>query len=154
MEAFNWRSQTNNLMQYFYIEPEVAGGLGSSTLLDSTVHPPVVERLEYCFDGWQGDALLESFPCFITTESLAAQLMSSSMSGIQLGHVSITKSREFLELYPHRSLPVFVWLRVTGQAGNDDLGIAVDGRLVVSDRALTILKAFGISHSLVEEFAQ
>jgi hypothetical protein len=141
-------------MEYFYIEPEVAGGLGGSTVLDSTVHPPVVERLEYCFDGWQGDTLLETFPCFIATKSLAAHLMSSPLTGFQFGEVSITKSPVFIELYPNRSLPAFVWLQLAGQAGRDDFGLAIDGRLVVSARALAILRASGISHSLVENFEQ
>lgn len=141
-------------MQYFYIEPEVAGGLGDSTVLDASVHPPVVARLEYYFDEWQGDSLLESFPCFIVTESLAAQLMSTPLSGFKFEQVSITKSSVYQELYSDRSLPAFVWLRLTGLAGKDDFGLAADGRLVVSANALKILMASGISHSLIENFEQ
>lgn len=141
-------------MHYFYIEPEVAGGLGDSTVLDSSVHPPVVEHLEYCFDEWQGDALLESFPCFIATESLAAQLMSSPLSGFQFEQVTITKSPVFKELYSNHSLPAFVWLQLTGQAGKNDFGLATDGRLVVSANALKVLMASGIGHSSVENFEQ
>lgn len=38
-------------MKFFYIEPEVAGGFGERTRLDTTVHPPVVHELEYEFQG-------------------------------------------------------------------------------------------------------
>ena len=52
-------------MQYVYIEPEVAGGLGDHTVMDRSVHPPIVSKLHYQMEGWLGDALLESFPVFI-----------------------------------------------------------------------------------------
>jgi hypothetical protein len=32
-------------MKYHSIEPEVAGGLGANTIMDRTVHPPVVTKL-------------------------------------------------------------------------------------------------------------
>lgn len=44
-----------------YIEPEVAGGLGEETQMDSTVHPPLVKKLHLEFEGWLGDDILETF---------------------------------------------------------------------------------------------
>ncbi len=32
-------------MSEYELEPEVAGGFGPTTILDSSVHPPVVSRL-------------------------------------------------------------------------------------------------------------
>jgi len=51
-------------------DPEVAGRLGEKTVLIATSHPPITERLNYEFDGWLGDDLLEPFLCYIVTESL------------------------------------------------------------------------------------
>ena len=34
-------------MKYVYVEPEVAGGLGQGTEMDTSVHPPVVRKLQY-----------------------------------------------------------------------------------------------------------
>jgi hypothetical protein len=45
-------------MKYFYVEPEVAGGLGERTVMDRSTHPPVVKRLHYQLEGWLGDAIL------------------------------------------------------------------------------------------------
>lgn len=42
-------------VKYFYLEPEVSGGLGDDAIMDTGVHPPVVTRLHYEFDGWLGD---------------------------------------------------------------------------------------------------
>src|SRR3954454_10828086 len=68
------RTSCRRVVVYFALEPEVAGQLGDTTMLDTSVHPPVIQRLEYRFDGWLGDDLLESFPCFVVTERLANEL--------------------------------------------------------------------------------
>jgi hypothetical protein len=39
-----------------------------------------------------------------------------------------------------------MWLKVLGEAGKDDFGISRDNQLIVSERALEILKPFGLSH--------
>lgn len=139
-------------MKYFYIEPEVAGALGMNTVMDRRVHPPIVSKLHYHFDGWLGDQLLESFPCFIASELLEQKLKEAGFTGTVFDRVEITVSQQFRELYPNRQLPKFVWLRVEGTVGRDDFGIAPDGRLIVSERALGLLRDLRISHALVTEF--
>jgi hypothetical protein len=140
------------MMDYFYIEPEVAGGLGEKTVLDSSVHPPRVDRLHYKFDGWLGDVLLESFPCEIATSSAAHALMDAAVTGVQFADVEVSTSEAFRELHPQLALPMFRWLRVSGVAGKDDFGIADDLRLVVSQRALDILRPLGIGNATLEHF--
>jgi len=139
-------------MQYFYVEPEVAGGLGENTLMDRTVHPPIVSKLHYEFDGWGGDALLESFPCFIVTEGAKKKLQSVGLTGIAFDKALVTTSDLFQEIYPNRKLPKFVWLQVVGRPGQDDFGIAKDLRLVTSERALNVLEGHGISNAVVEPY--
>jgi hypothetical protein len=140
-------------MKYFYIEPEVAGGLGKNTVMNTDVHPPVVSKLHYHFDGWLGDELLESFPCFIASERMKQKLQEAQFTGTSFDQVEITASEQFEELYPSRKLPRFFWLRVQGTTGQDDFGTAPDGRLIVSERALGLLQELGISHALVTEFS-
>ncbi|WP_218572243.1 hypothetical protein [Pseudomonas sp. MN1F] len=85
---------------HFYAEPEVAGGLGDWTVLDASVHPPIVRSLQYEFDDWRGDQFLESFPCFIVTEVIAAAIKEAGLSGCSFGHVDVKKSDVFEELNP------------------------------------------------------
>ncbi|HEY0199049.1 MAG TPA: hypothetical protein VGC19_11005 [Rhodanobacter sp.] len=139
-------------MNYFYLEPEVAGEFGIGTVLDATVHPPLVSKLDYRFSGWLGDVLLESFPCFIISADTAIALEKDSFTGLNLSEVETSKTPEFNTMYPDRVLPKFRWLQVEGLAGSDDFGLAPDGRLVVSERVLEKLRQFGISHALVEDF--
>ncbi len=137
---------------YFFIEPEVSGGFGDNSVMDTTVHPPKVYKLHYQLDGWLGDELLESFPCFIVSESLAQELEREHLSGFTLEDVEVTKSEQFEELYPGKALPKFFWLQVTGSAAQDDFGIAEDHRLVVSEGALNTLRKGKIEEADIEEF--
>ena len=127
-------------VRYFALEPEVAGGLGPGTRMDHSVVPARVVELDYEFGyGWQGDELLESFPCFILSARLCDALTAAGATGWEIADVRIS-----VELGVDYDLPPFRRLVVTGAAGHDDLGIADDRRLVVSERALDALRA-GIS---------
>jgi len=140
-------------MKFFCVEPEVAGELGDNTKIDRSVHPPIVNRLHYELDGWLGDALLESFPCFVVTEHAKECIRNASFTGTSFDRVEITTSDQFRELYPARELPAFAWFKVEGTPGQDDFGTTSDGRLIVSGRALDMLREIGIAHALITEFS-
>jgi hypothetical protein len=139
-------------MTFFYVEPEVAGGLGENTVMDESTHPPRVSKLDYCFEGWLGDALLESFPCFIVTEAAKSELQNMGVTGARFDAVEVTKSEEFEDLNHGVQLPDFVWLKPEGEPGRDDVATAEDGRLVVSARVLELFKKMGISNALVTSY--
>lgn len=134
-------------MTYTILEPEVAGGWGDRTIADTSQHPPVVHRFHYEFEGWLGDDILESFPCFIVSDRLAAELKRSGLRGFELDDVHITTGPVFEESRPGVRLPTFRWLKVTGTPGLDDFGIGADHRLVVSSEALILLERFGLDHA-------
>lgn len=137
-------------MKYFYVEPEVAGGLGERTQMDRSVQPPILNRLHYQLEGWLGDAILESFPAFVVTEDAKEALLGVGATGATFDVVEVTVTDQFGELYPGRKLPLFAWLKPEGKAGRDDIAATADGRLVLSQRALDTLSGLGISNALVE----
>ena len=141
-------------MQYYQLEPEVAGGIGEHSVIDRSSGKMVVRKLHYEFDGWGGDELLESTPCFIVSERLAREIERAELTGISFDDVEVTMSDQFKELYPNRQVPKFIWLKVEGVAGRDDFGIAPGLLLVVSKRANDLLKTFGISNALVTPFEE
>jgi len=126
------------------------GGIGpkSETLREHGAL--VVTRLNYEFDGWLGDALLESTPCFIVTDDARQLVEAADLSGVHFADVEVTGSPTFADLYPTRELPSFRWMVVDGTLHRDDFAIAHDKRLVVAERALATLKAAGIDHAIVE----
>lgn len=139
-------------MKYYQIEPEVAGGIGQHSLIDRSSGKMVVRKLHYEFDGWLGDVLLESCPCFIVTEAAKKKLQSIGATGIKFDKVEVTTSGEFQDFHPNQLLPKFVWLQIDGKPGKDDFGIARGPGLVISERALEALKELGISNALVTEY--
>jgi hypothetical protein len=136
------------MTKYYVVEPEVAGGWGENTVFTRTPGlPTVVHKLHYQFDGWLGDELLESSPCYIVSERLAHDIRQHQLTGVEFDDVEVTTSGQFRDLYPDRQLPKFVWLKVAGKAGHDDFGIAQGLGLVVSERALDLLMQGGVSHA-------
>jgi hypothetical protein len=139
-------------MRFFYIEPEVAGGFGKNSLLDHSFKPPRVARLHCAFDGWMGDALVETFPCLIATNEAVSALKTAGLRGVEYAEVEVSTSELFRHLYPNLGLPDFEWLQVIGTAGENDFGIAPDRRFVISERALDIIRPFGLSHAEIAPF--
>jgi hypothetical protein len=137
-------------MAYYYVEPEVSGELGPGTLMDTTVHPPVVSRLEYRFTDWMGDSIVESFPCYLVTDELAKQIQKAGLGGVALDNVEVTLAPEAEELLD-QPLPSWKWLKVTGHAFESDFGVSGDKRLVVSDRAMDVLRQGRLENADIEE---
>ena len=131
------------------ISPEVAGELGEHTVLDARVHPPKVTHLHYRLEGWRGDDLLETFPCFVVSSRLAEALRASNLVGFELNAAEVTASPEFEDIYPGRVLPEFHWLNVSGHDPSADFRLTDDARLEVSDRAWDLLQRFCVSNAVV-----
>lgn len=137
-------------MTFYKIDPEIAGDFGPMTVLDTSVHPPAVSRLDYRFqDYWNGDGLLATFPAYIVRDIVAEQLTTSTLTGFELADVDITLTPEAEELIT--DLPAWRWLQVTGTPGQHDFGLTPTAELVVSEPAMTILRTGGIDHAEIQE---
>jgi len=136
---------------YRLIEPEVAGGLGEQTQLDNSFFPPLIKNLHYEFEGWLGDDILESFPCYIVTEKLRKGLEQEKLTGISFDEVIVSKSETFLELYPNKELPNFFWAKINGESNRDDFFITEKNGLAISERAYSLLKNYKIDQADVED---
>ena len=136
---------------YKIIEPEVAGSLGEQTQVDNSFFPPLIKNLHYEFDGWLGDDILESFPCYIVTESLRKGIENEQLTGIAFNEVLISKSETFLELYPNRELPNFFWAKINGESNKDDFFIIEKKGLAVSERAYLLLQKYNTNNADFED---
>jgi len=127
-------------VDWYRLFPAVAGGLGEATDLDTDVTPPRVRALHYEFEGWDGDALVESYPCFLVTQEAGEEFRRQGFTGLVLREVRVSTSDVFEELYPGVVLPAFQWLDVTGAPGRDDLGLTEAAELVVSGRVFEVVR--------------
>jgi hypothetical protein len=139
-------------MTYFELEPEVSGTFGPATTGNLNVRPPQLEKFNYEFDLWPVDPLIEAIRNYIVTDRLKERLIEIHASGIAFGDVEITKSGEYLDMYGDRPLPAFSWLKITGRPGKDDFGLSSSRLLIVSERIMTLLNAFGLKHCEVSEY--
>lgn len=123
----------------YILEPEVPGGFGNRTIINSNTHPPKILKIHFIFDGWLGDQIIECFPCYLVSSELAEILVKHGVSGFVLEDVEIEKSETFLELYPERKVPPFKWFKVTGLEENCDVYINSENRLTVNKKVLEII---------------
>ena len=140
-------------MNYYLVEPEAPGGFGpNSFFFDVKARPPRIDRFDYEFDIWPRDPIVEAVACYIVTEALRERIAALHPTGVSFGPVDISRSGEFEDRYPNYELPKFVWLQVTGNAGQDDFGLSPTHSLVVSERVLRVLKAAGMVHADISAF--
>ena len=137
-------------IMYKLIEPEVAGGLGEKTEIDNSFFPPIVKSLHYEFEGWLGDDILESFPCYIVTETLKKGIESERLTGVFFDDVIISKSETFKEFYPDKELPMFFWMKINGEVNNDDFFITEKNGLAISEQAYLLLSKYKIDNADIE----
>jgi hypothetical protein len=138
-------------MNYFLLEPEVAGELGEGTVMDTSVHPPVVSRLQYVVQDWLGDEILESTPCFVVTEHLAGLIEAAGLTGHRLAGAEVVLGEDAEELAGEPiDLPKFQWLQLVGVPESDDFGASANGSLVVSERALDVLRQGALANCDIE----
>jgi hypothetical protein len=160
-------------MDLIRLKPEVAGSTGDGTVITNyddlrsgAALVPSVEHLEYAFDDWLGDDLIESFPCFIVTNALAASLEAGGLSGLELRDVTITVSELWEQLHEDdptgAALPRFRWFVPTGTVSIEpgetsyrdwsghDLCLSQRAELIVTDRALAVMRTLRLDQCEVE----
>ncbi|EHR53410.1 hypothetical protein SacmaDRAFT_5250 [Saccharomonospora marina XMU15] len=138
-------------MPYYSLEPAAPGELGERVVMDTSVHPPRVTHAHLHLDGWLSDDLIEAYPCYFVSETLAASLQESELDQYELRDVEVTISEDAPD-DERATIPGIRWLFVTGTAGVDDLGTTVVGQLVVSDRGLAVLQQGNLDHCDIEDY--
>lgn len=144
-------------MQFFTLKPEVPGQIGHDTELDTSVHPPriVDDKLHLAFDGFLGSSLIKVSPAFCVSQELKADIERAGLTGCSFDVVKITKSQLFHDIYPDgKDLPEFVWLKLEGVAGKDDFGRSESYRIVVSERALNLIKTHPLEECDIEPYRE
>ncbi|MCR3721192.1 hypothetical protein LY15_003179 [Prauserella flava] len=138
-------------MPYYSLEPAAPGELGDHVVMDTSVHPPRVTHAHLHLDGWLGDDLIESYPCYFISETLAATIENSELDHYELRDVEVTVSEDAPD-DERAAIPGIRWLFVTGTAGVNDLGTTAIGQLVVSDRGLAALQQGNLENCDIEDY--
>lgn len=147
-------------MKYFVIEPEVAGGLGEkSEMLYENGKIKDVMYLDYEFQGWLGDDILTTHPCFIISKPLFEVIRDSSLCGYRLDSMNVSFSDEYRELHKDLKVPEFMRI-IPSESIRDttiintlsmDFYLYKNRYLVVSETVLQIIRNFHIANCTIYE---
>lgn len=129
---------------YYFIDAPIYGSLGPDTAMDTSHLPPVLKRLHYLLDSQPECDLFKGPRCYLVSRRLGEALKASKLSGYQLGDASIAASKAMLQLHPRAKVESALWLRVTGKPQADDFSLDEFFRLVVSEKALKLLRSFDL----------
>src|SRR5260370_42333268 len=139
-------------MKYYLVEPEVPGGFGDGTVLDRSGPYLKVTKLHYRFDGWLGDDFLTSHPIFFATRRLAEEVKLNKLTGVALSNMEASPSEIFEAFHPGHRLPEFIWLKIDGKPGSDDFRIVGNGKLIISAKALAVLRSFNLNYCRIAPY--
>jgi hypothetical protein len=146
-------------MKYYALGAEAAGDFGKNTVRgDVSDRPPKISYFHFELERYPHDDLLEALATYAITEQLAEALSANKLTGFEFGDVEISFDEQFhvwAEMHKGEELPKYMWLKVTGRPGIDDFGM-VQGPckypLVVSDKAMRVLKQFKLSFCDIENY--
>jgi len=106
-----------------------------------------IERMVFSWDFWSGEPLFHDVPYLFVRRSVGEALANSGLTGFSLREVETGKSAEWDASAGHPEPEPVMQLEVHGQHGADDFGMQNKVDLVLSDRALDLLKAHGLRRS-------
>ena len=132
------------------MEPHVAGELGEATELDPSAHPPIVTAVEYVLDAPGSDDLIESFPVFLVSATLAERLDTAGLGGFVLEDASVRPSAEYLAIHGDVPHGEYRWLRLQDRGSTADAWLDDGQRLCVSDRTMDVLRPYRLARCSVE----
>lgn len=146
-------------MRFFAILPEAAGQMGNSCIHGEITERPVeIIHADFEFQFWPHDDLLCGFYIFACSKSLAESLVTSGLNGFELAELNVSFEERFYqwaELHKDEQLPEYQWLKIVGRAGIEDFGLVqgpTEMPLVVSERALSLLKQFKLQRCDIETY--
>ena len=134
-------------MAFHLIQPDVAGGLSPGTVMDTAVHPPYVRELHYEVAGWVGDDVIESFPCFLVSPRAAQAMRAAGLTGFTATDDAVVTLLPGTEDLIDPAVLGFLWLHPHGTPGRDDVAVDSLASLVVSDRALDVLRGLELGRA-------
>lgn len=146
-------------MNYYLLNPEVAGEIGDgSELIYEDGKIKEVIFLEYNFMGWQGDELLSTHPCFIVTENLQNDITLNGLTGVKFKDIAMTFSDEFYDICGNVKMPKFVQIICNTSYEDNVDNLQYDfyynkyKEIIVSERALTVIKQHKIDMCIIENY--
>ena len=112
--------------------------------------PRRFRRMVFAYDFPTGDCLFKDSPHYFVTKELGSSISARGLSGARRRPVETRVSDAYTQSYgTPTSVPQVEQLIVTGAAGEDDFGLQDQVALIVSDRALALLRQHGLAQAQI-----
>jgi hypothetical protein len=136
--------------KYYIIGLPVYGRFGSRTVWDRSGTIPVVLKMDYIFDFEPKSELFATFPIFVASALFVEACVFSKLTGFAVEPLRCGISKEFSRLYGHNVTPSnYFWFKIIGVCQKDDFGVNLESRLVVSEKALNLIKQRKVETDLI-----
>ena len=135
--------------RFYHLKVTVCGELDDETQIVNThVHPPIVEEIGLEIDWWPLDDLSATFPIHFVTERLKSLMAYEGFMNVRFTPIRRVKlGYNFLENYGRPTLPPFWLVKFSGVAGTDDFGLWENRKLIVSQKGLDFLRDNHVTHA-------
>ena len=147
-------------MKFYQISPETAGTIGDATICsDWSARPVVMQNLQFELESWPEDDLIEAtIQGYAGTRRLADAIQAAGLAGIEFDALDMIRGDQFWlceDEHPGETIPEYLWFKFPGKPGVDDFGMThIKGGfpLIVSEKALTVLKKFKLQNCRIKDF--
>lgn len=145
-------------MTYFQISPHICGCFGDDTdIQDIYAFPTKFSNFHFELTIWpEADLITAGYDAYAGTTRLADAIKKAGLTGVEFDHVEMVDGDQFYKYrkqHAGEELPDYLWFKFTGKPGIDDFGqIQTVFPLVVSERALNLLKTFDHKHFRIKDF--
>jgi hypothetical protein len=135
----------------YTLSPDVPGEMGTNTITDHRFTPFKVYHLQFVFDSYPDD-IFTSFPAYVVSEDLFNKIIDSGFTGIDNARLITYLEREDY-LSEERVNQNYFMVDIATDITNDFYFDNNIKKLIVSERALTLLKKFRIRFADIENYS-
>jgi hypothetical protein len=127
---------------FYFVHLPVFGQMGPKTEFYPDAASQVVVKFHCLLDSMPRSDFWKISPCFIASEELAKKLEQNGYSGFEIRTALFKPGDAFHHFHgKNAQLPKLKWCHITGQAYQDDLGLAEGRKLIVSERVKQLLES-------------
>jgi hypothetical protein len=126
-------------------------GIGIINVYGTGVTPWKVDKIHVVFDQYTKDDLLKFRMLYFVSKEALEIIRQNQFTGLGICHPVETEINDEYIMSPHKIFKQYYVLEVQGIAGQDDIGIAPGGDLVISRNVLCMLSKVNMPGVKIEE---
>lgn len=129
---------------YHKISPIVPGDMAADADVDTASIPPVIRKASVVFKTIVLCDLMEIYPFYIVSDQLRDLISSHDLSGISWTNLTIKRAGKVVMGYSN--------MIILGKYNGDDFALGSNNLLIVSDRALSVIRELDLGDCEISDY--